>query len=157
MTTPFNPILLRFGGRSYQISPLHLTIQDTEAPKETYRIRDWRLKVCDQLAQHHPDLGKGSLLKQLEATSKTLLEAIKVTHDTLVEWRRVSHSESKIKELEQKLQYYLPVFTRTTMGTSQRAYVCWEVKTSQSIKLVAKLRVIIIGVRATTCKVWLMA
>ena len=131
---PFGPILLEFGGRSHQISPLHLTLQDAETPKESYRIRDWRLKVFDQLTQQHPDLRKGGLLKQLDKGSKVVLEMIKMAHETLAEWQRAGHPDEEIQDLKQKIEYFLSIFTRTMMGTPQRTYVCWEVKTSQSIK-----------------------
>src|SRR3989338_856211 len=131
---PFGPILLEFGGRSHQISPLHLTLQDAETPKESYRIRDWRLKVFDQLTQQHPDLRKGGLLKQLDKGSKVVLEMIKMANETLAEWQRAGHPDEEIQDLKQKIEYFLSIFTRTMMGTPQRTYVCWEVKTSQSIK-----------------------
>ena len=130
----FPPVLLDFEGRKFQISHQHLLLQDGDAPKPSYRIRDWRLRLCEQLARYYPDLGKGLFLKQLEAGSKALLDSIKLNLETLTEWKDEGHPEAEVQDLEQALQFYKAVFVRVMRGTPHRPYACWEVRSTHSIQ-----------------------
>src|SRR3989338_9867830 len=129
-------ILLDWAGQSYHIAPAELTMHTPEVNRPLwYRIRDWRLKILEQLGVRFPGLAKGSFPQRLEFASKALLQRIKLSQDTLGDWQRNGHQPPwEIQELAQKLDYYETLLTQNAKGTQQRKYVCWGVVLPKSIE-----------------------